>query len=514
MELEKSNIHMNKIVESQRATFYVTKECNLPEQSMESIINHQEKITLDSGIIRGNQVIINGNISYGIMFYGEDNAPSGVTGEIPFEENIKINTTEENIKASVDLIILSGSIKMIDNRNYIYKIQVMANINIEKIEDIEAVCAISRENTMTKYKTIENLMILADRNETFRINERISLPSGSPAIEKIIWRDVKIRKLTTKMLEGMIHLSGQLKVFIMYTPEEQSIPVQWFDTVIDFSGTLEAPEAREDLISYICGDIHNVELEDTMNQDNEMKDLDISALLKLSIKIYEENKMDVLEDIYAPDVDLCPMEKEQKYEKLLVKNESRTKNIIKIDVDQSKGHILQICNSDTRLQIDNISVGENNLKVTGKIRATIIYISSDDIYSICCQTKETDFEHRIDTEGISKDDKYYINWKVEQVSSNMISTNQVEVKSVIALQAMVFKEEKCNFVWDIEEKPVDWAKFNDAPILKGYIVRKGDTLWKLAKANYTTVDNIMKINQLENEKIREGDKLLLVKNCQ
>ena len=149
MELEKSNIHMNKIVESQRATFYVTKECNLPEQSMESILNHQEKITLDSGIIRGNQVIINGNISYGIMFYGEDNAPSGVTGEIPFEENIKINTTEENIKASVDLIILSGSIKMIDNRNYIYKIQVMANVNIEKIEDIEAVCAISRENTMT-----------------------------------------------------------------------------------------------------------------------------------------------------------------------------------------------------------------------------------------------------------------------------------------------------------------------------------------------------------------------------
>ena len=270
MELEKSNIHMNKIVESQRATFYVTKECNLPEQSMESIINHQEKITLDSGIIRGNQVIINGNISYGIMFYGEDNAPSGVTGEIPFEENIKINTTEENIKASVDLTILSGSIKMIDNRNYIYKIQVMANVNIEKIEDVEAVCAISRENTMTKYKTIENLMILADRNETFRINERISLPSGNPTIEKIIWSDVKIRKLTTKMLEGMIHLSGQLKVFIMYTPEEQSIPVQWFDTVIDFSGTLEAPEAREDLISYICGDIHNVELEATMNQDNEI----------------------------------------------------------------------------------------------------------------------------------------------------------------------------------------------------------------------------------------------------
>ena len=111
----------------------------------------------------------------------------------------------------------------------------------------------------------------------------------------------------------MILLSGQLKVFIMYTPEEQSIPVQWFDTVIDFSGTLEAPEAREDLISYICGDIHNVELEDTMNQDNEMKDLDISALLKLSIKDIRRKTRWMFWKIYTHRMWICaPMEKEQK----------------------------------------------------------------------------------------------------------------------------------------------------------------------------------------------------------
>ena len=32
---------------------------------------------------------------------------------------------------------------------------------------------------------------------------------------------------------------------------------------------------------------------------------------------------------------------------------------------------------------------------------------------------------------------------------------------------------------------------NSAPVLKGYIVQKGDTLWKLAKENYTTIEKII-----------------------
>ena len=45
----------------------------------------------------------------------------------------------------------------------------------------------------------------------------------------------------------------------------------------------------------------------------------------------------------------------------------------------------------------------------------------------------------------------------------------------------------------------------------GYMVKQGDTLWNIAKKFHTTVDSIMKLNELESDQIMPGDKLLLLK---
>ena len=516
MELEKNNIHMSKIVKSEVTTFYVSHEACLTESEdmIDSIINYHEIVSVDNTSVRNNQLIVNGTISYGMMYYtGVGDIAKGTEGEIPFEETIKLNSIDENCNAYVNMVVLSSSVKLIDSKNYIYKVQVMANISIEKMEDLEVISDISRDHVMTKYSTVDGLCIVADKSETFRISERLSVPSGKPAIQKIIWQNVKIKTITTKMMDGMIHIGGELKVFLIYIPEDEGMPQQWIDTIINFGGTIDVVEAKEDLISYINTVLHNVDIEVEMNQDSEQKDISISALLKLIIKIYEERQMQVLEDVYAPDANLVPAVNEQKYQKLLIKNESRTKNVVKLDIDQSKGHILQICSSDAEVKIDKIIIGDNGMKAVGKIKVCIIYISSDDAKPLCCQCRETEFEHRIDADDIMPEDKYYINCRVEQVNANMISTNEVEVKSVVALETIVFRTEKKAFITQIDELPMDMEKMNAAPMIKGYVVQKGDTLWKLAKENYTTIENIMKVNELTSEKIRQGDRLLIIKSC-
>ena len=37
---------------------------------------------------------------------------------------------------------------------------------------------------------------------------------------------------------------------------------------------------------------------------------------------------------------------------------------------------------------------------------------------------------------------------------------------------------------------------------------------KLAKENFTTMDSIMKVNGMEDENIKPGDRLLIIKSCQ
>lgn len=43
-----------------------------------------------------------------------------------------------------------------------------------------------------------------------------------------------------------------------------------------------------------------------------------------------------------------------------------------------------------------------------------------------------------------------------------------------------------------------------------YVVQNGDTLWKIAKRYFTTVDNLIKINNIENpDIIKPGEKLII-----
>lgn len=538
MRLEKKNIHMNKIVKSETVIFFVSREERImdADNEIESIINQKEIVTTDGVVTRENQITVNGTINYNILYYPKNSEMvCGEEKEINFEENIKLMGINSEDNANVTMEVLSSSIKPVDGKNYIYKIQLKAYIIVEKIEDLDIATAIdtdsqgenyennfAKENSeknnvediMTKKRNIDSLAIMADKTDTFRVSEQIAVPHGKPPIGTIVWSDIRIKNQNIKTMEGSIIINGQLSIFIIYIPEMENMPEQWLEQTIDFNGQLEMSEATEDVVSYIELWLNNVNVQPEINQDNEMRNLSVSALLKLNVKLYKETNINVIEDVYKPGANLVPIMEPKTYQKLLVKNASRTKEVVKMKIDKTKGQLLQICNSQAEIKIENILVRDNSLKAIGKIKTCIIYISSDDRHPICCQCRESNFEHGIDAEGIEVNDEYFLNWKVEQVNANMLNADEVEIKAVIALEAIVFKKVEQNFVTEINQEPVDMEALNSAPVLKGYIVQKGDTLWKLAKENYTTIEKIMTVNNLENETIKKGDRLLIIKSCQ
>ena len=538
MRLEKKNIHMNKIVKSETVIFFVSREERImdADNEIENIINQKEIVTTDGVVTRENQITVNGTINYNILYYPKNSEMvCGEEKEINFEENIKLMGINSEDNANVTMEVLSSSIKPVDGKNYIYRIQLKAYIVVEKIEDLDIATAIDTdsqgenyennfakensgknnvENIMTKKRNIDSLAIMADKTDTFRVSEQIAVPHGKPPIGTIVWSDIRIKNQNIKTMEGSIIINGQLSIFIIYIPEMENMPEQWLEQTIDFNGQLEMSEATEDVVSYIELWLNNVNVQPEINQDNEMRNLSVSALLKLNVKLYKETSINVIEDVYKPGANLVPIMEPKTYQKLLVKNASRTKEVVKMKIDKTKGQLLQICNSQAEIKIENILVRDNSLKAIGKIKTCIIYISSDDRHPICCQCRESNFEHGIDAEGIEGNDEYFLNWKVEQVNANMLNADEVEIKAVIALEAIVFKKVEQNFVTEINQEPVDMEALNSAPVLKGYIVQKGDTLWKLAKENYTTIEKIMTVNNLENETIKKGDRLLIIKSCQ
>ena len=96
----------------------------------------------------------------------------------------------------------------------------------------------------------------------------------------------------------------------------------------------------------------------------------------------------------------------------------------------------------------------------------------------------------------------------------MIDSNEIEVKAVINLNAVVLARQEEEIIDEIREEDLDMEKLQSMPGIVCYLVQPGDTLWDIAKRFYTTVEEIQKINDLKGETINPMDSLLLVKKVE
>lgn len=516
MRLVKDYINMSRIVKNTAMQIYINEEVIIsePNQSVSSVVKESANAVVDSIKVRDDQLGLSGTLEYSVLYLSEGNIMvQGVQGEILFDEMIRMPGVREENDAHVRLNVDNISVKVINPRKLLIKAEITAYATAEESMSEEAAANVEgQEEVAVLKKKLDALSMVIDKTDTFRVKDEISIPNGKSSIYKIVWKDVRIKNVATRLIDKMMHIGGEIYVFIMYIPDDDSMPQQWHEATLPFGGTIEIPEANEDMISYTDVGIQNVSLELNTNELGESREVSANVLLTIDVKVYEEREMEILEDVYSPFVEMNPVYTKGTYYKLLVKNSSGSKNSLKLSIDRSKGNILQICNSGADLKVENIEVIENGLLVKGKIKAYIIYVSSDDREPVCTACKEVDFSHKIDAEGISNDDEYYMNWRIEQVAANMINTEEIEIKATAIVDTIVFKNCMENMIIDIEEAPLDMEKIAQLPTVKGHVVQEGETLWRLAKENYTTVEKVMETNMLKSDQIKKGDRLLIFKS--
>jgi hypothetical protein len=155
---------------------------------------------------------------------------------------------------------------------------------------------------------------------------------------------------------------------------------------------------------------------------------------------------------------------------------------------------------------------EDAVSVEGVIEVCILYVTTDDAIPYNVLKGVIPFTHIIEAKGMGEESVYNVKASLDQLTGIMMDSEEIEVKAVINLNAIVLNKMTEEIIADVKEAPLDYAKLEVLPGIVGYVVKQDDTLWKLAKKYYTTVDKIKETNDLGNDMIREGDTLLIVKS--
>ena len=196
-------------------------------------------------------------------------------------------------------------------------------------------------------------------------------------------------------------------------------------------------------------------------------------------------------------------------ESLLIRNSSKCRLTDKLQMRVPKNKILQICHSDGKIKIDEERIVENGIEVTGVVELRALYVVSDDEMPFYAAETAIPFRHTIEVPGIGPDCRYELQSSIDQLSTTMPDSSDIEAKVVLNLNALVFRRRKEMVMQYVEEKDRDPEELQSLPGITCYFVKPGDTMWDIAKKFYTTTDKIRELNELKTEALTPMQQLLV-----
>ena len=515
LELEKQNLRRNRL-KSQTGTQVTLDDDFIVPDTMSDMA----EVILDSGIIQlepvkvqRERITVRGKLDFHVLYRKEEGGLQALGGSIPFEEAINVPDLDEKDYVSVSWQIEDLNTEMIHSRKLGIKAIVTLEAKAESLYDTEAAVDVRGEDDeihlQVRRERIPAAAIALRRKDTYRLKQDITLPGSKPVIERMLWTEMKLAGCQAKPLDGQIHLEGTLMVFALYEGGESGM-VQWVEEGIPFSGEVEMQGAAADMIPVIGLKLIHRDLEEKPDYDGEMRELSVDAVIELDVRLYEEQELELLQDLYATNREIVLDTGEAVFDQILTRNFGKCRVAEKVEMETDP-RVLQICHSSGSVKLDGVEVRENALAVDGVLEVKLLYLTDEDARPVQAETRLVPFHYEAEAPGITEDSIWYLEPGLEQLTAVMAGGGQAELRGVITLDLFVLRPETRQIILQAQVHPVDTEKMKAMPGIVGYLVQPGDSLWDVAKRFHTTEKSILEANELPGDAIKAGDCLILVK---
>ena len=498
MNLKHENIHEYVIKCTNTTQITLDDDFNVMDSKpdIDLIVKEWGMAVVNGVRVNQDKAQIDGTLVFAIMYTGSSEndkrfIPVRMDGSLNFLENVNLSCDATGLDVNCKAQLEDLTIKSINSRKISVKAIVALTVTCEEIKNISISTGIEDGdcNAELLLKDFEYVQADVNMKDNLRIKETVSVPNGKADIGSLVWDDVDVRNVNTRMTEDGLSVSGELNVFIMYIADDEAGQVQWYETSTPFTGIIDVSGANPDGISYVGYNVISKNVEVRPDYDGNNRDVAVELVLDMDIKSYEECSRNAMWDMYIPG----------------------------FDVDYI--NLMQIVNATANVQIDSYDCIPEGIEIMGAVIVNIFYITSDDNSPMGSINSVIPFTTVVELKEYNKNlIEYTIRPSIEQLQASMNSSAQIEVKAVIALDTICFEPFNINVIDECECNKRENVDYSALPSMVGYISDGKCTVWDIAKKYDTTGDLMREENStiqrlVDSDIIPAGTKLLLVRKA-
>lgn len=516
MELMKKNIHMDW--QGNMAFHQITLEEDfvVPDTKADAsrIIFEKAQVKIDEVKRNGEQALVNGEIAVSIVYQTEDETSpiARVIKVIPFKEEVYLEDSGKNANVECKWELDDLSVGIINSR----KLNVRAIISLKlcesKIYDEEAaVSLVSDEAVEYRQKQLDIAQLAISKKDIYRIRQEMEIANNLPNIKEILWESIHVCNMNFRMQTDKILVQGELHVFVLFEGEGEERPIRFFENTVPFHGEVECSGAMDGMIPDITCRLSHTEIDKKPDFDGEERMLVIDAVLGLTMKLYNEERISLLSDVYGVSKEITASTKPGSFRRLLVRNDGSLKIDEKIKLRENSPNPLQILHCEGETFVDEVNQAENAVEIAGTLLLKCLYVTGDDRMPYCSFKEAVPFRYTMDAKGITPECSVLVNTCVEQMTPMLLDSEEIEVKAFVNVSLIVFDEKKEEIISSVDVKELDAGKLKKLPSMVIHVVQEKDSLWDIGKKYYVPVKRIKELNGLTQDECRPFDKLLIVK---
>lgn len=510
MELIRENIECEQLLGENSADTVVKAEYVIPDThpDITEILSIESKPFIVGREAMKDKVYLDGQVEYNIIYLAKEENGVGVhsiTYVGKFSNYIDMPGAEHKMNCQCECYVEHMDCNIIHERKIgiegIIKLKadVYKNYNFEIIKDVEnSSDAQMLKNPMQVDKVIGNY------GSDMIANCNIKIPADKPEIGNVLKCDLKIRKREVRILENRMSIEASILINLLYRGKDTKDIVMITEEV-PMTKELEIDNLNSMMDNYTEFKVDSMQMNIREDEDGENRNVEVEALVKTDSKVTHKEDMDMIEDIYSPSAFMDI--KKNNYNLNVIHGQTTTETVVKGDVEIEGPKPLEVVMCSGRVCITDKRIVEDKVIVEGVLNADIIYKTKDEEKYICSVSEEMPFSCPVEIPGC----KIHMHSTAKAFLENIeadVEAGGIVLKALVKIYAMASYMMPKEFLVDISQ--VEGKLPEKKASVTIYIVQPGDTLWKIAKRYFTTVETLVKINNIENiDYIKPGQKLII-----
>lgn len=502
IETLKETLHVNKSVATKKEIIMVEGDMIVPDSkpdilktiSTSGVTSIYKKEVLDG------KIKVDGNINAYIMYMSEDDTDKvrGLTTNLDFSENIKIVNAKDGMNCKLKTTLKNIEAKVINGRKIGIKATIEMEFNVYSNEEIEFIRDIPETQGIKMLKenlTVNSLVGVGENRiyakDTIAINNVDNLAEILKANIFIGDKDIKVsyNKILTK---------AEAEIKILYLTEDNRIGN--VETKVPVVGFIDIANVTEENICDVDYEIKNVVIKPNSVEEHSIY---IEVEVGVTAFVYEEKQMQLIQDLYSP-IDTLDFN-QRKITTITGKSSNRGIKQIREKITLQDIENKNIIDVDIIPIIEKEEKMDNIIRYEGQLELNVILASSE--LQIDTRNVKIPFEYDVDIMEDISNSNISLTMEIQNQDFIVQDGGIVNCNIDIQMDIDISKNTTINVIDELET--IGEREKEDYSILM-YIVKKGDSLWKIAKEFGSSVEDIAITNGIEDEnKIMPGQKIFI-----